>query len=433
MKIGNILFLLPFIFFISLPFRTEASDKDIELSITKGVYLIDSGLPEEAIEILKKALDLAPSNIRLLQTLGIACSRAGRFSEAMEYLSQVLKAEPENCRAAYEFGAVLLELGRTEEGEQYFRMVAERCPDETLKEAAYSYIEGLTRSRAEAEKKLYLNFITGIQYDSNVILEPEEPFIKRPEKADWRSVLFIDAGINLLQNNDLNIRAGYMFYQSIHKSLNDFNIHQHSASLRLAREFNNRFMASLLYNLQYSLVGGELYSVVNTVSPEIEIPTFSNMTTSIFYKHEFRRFFDSRTFPVNSLRSGDLDATGISEKIEFMKESDLVIGYSIENDRTETEYLDSLTHRISALFKKRIESWHLYLRVEYLYRVYKETEPGFSEKRKEGRQEYSLNIVKDLSRYFSIYGSEIYISNNANISSYDYSRNITGLFLVVKL
>lgn len=224
-----------------------------------------------------------------------------------------------------------------------------------------------------------------------------------------------------------------MFYQSIHKSFNDFNIHQHTASLRLDKELNGNIRAILLYKLQYSLAGGELYSVVNTISPEVEIPTFRNVTTSIFYKHEFRRFFDSKTFSVNSLRSGDIDSAGISEKIELVKDSDLVVGYSIENDRTETEYLDSLTHRVSGLLRKRVKSWQLYLKAEYLYRIYKDIEPGFSEKRKEGRHEYSLNIVKELSKYFSVYGSEIYILNDANISSYDYNRNITGLFLVVRL
>lgn len=408
-------------------------DKDLEITIAKSVYLIDSGNYEEAIGTLKNALNIRPSEKRILLCLGIAHSRAGQFTEAIHYLQNLLEVEPANCRARYELGIAFLELKDIDDAGRYFRDVSETCPDETLKEAANSYIEYIITLKTSESKRVNLNFITGLQHDSNVILESSNPFIKKPKKADWRNIYIFDSVLGLFGKETFWIKAEYMFYQSLHKSLTDFNIHQHSLTLKFNKDLNQNVDSFLHYTIQYSLVGGELYSVINGISPGIDIPMSHNMTSSLSYRHDFRKFFDSDSFSVNSLRSGDIDAIKISQTITPWKNISIAGSYSIERDRTNVDYLDSITHIASVNLGSDIRNWQLYLKAEYYYRIYRKAEPGFSEKRREGRQEYSINIAKDITKNISIYASEIYILNNSNISVYDYSRNIIGLFIMVKL
>ena len=48
-------------------------------------------------------------------------------------------------------------------------------------------------------------------------------------------------------------------------------------------------------------------------------------------------------------------------------------------------------------------------------------------------QEYSLNVVREISRRMRIDLSELYMKNQSTLSPYDYSRNIVGLSVVVTL
>jgi len=410
----------------------EDNEKVIEISLTKGTFLIDSERYEEAIEVINKGLELRPSDNRLLLALGITYSRSGRYTEALEFLKKVLTLEPENCRARYELGLVFLGLHNSPEAEKNFKEVVERCPDEHIKDAVTKYLELLLVSRTESEKTAHLSLLTGIQYDTNVILEPSEPIIKRPKKSDQRSISVIDAGFEVLKTERLRLRAGYMFYQGLHRSLTDFNIHQHSANLKLDANINKGTKAFISYTIQYSLAGGDLYSVINTISPGIEFQTRGDLTTCLFYRHDFRKFFDSDTFQSNPLRSGGINAIGISERFMLWENGGITAEYSIETEDTERDYLDSLGHRVSIMFWRGLKDWSFYLKGEYLYKRYKGIEPGFSEKLKEGKQEYSLGIEKGIAKGISLSLSEVYILNDANISGYDYTRNITGAYVVLR-
>jgi hypothetical protein len=66
---------------------------------------------------------------------------------------------------------------------------------------------------------------------------------------------------------------------------------------------------------------------------------------------------------------------------------------------------------------------------EYEERNYREQFPSFGESRRDWMQEYSLGLTYLLTKRIALSVREDYTMNNSNLSGFDYSRSITGIFV----
>jgi len=426
-------------FFLLLVFtiQSHAADtqKNYEIALTKGIYAIETGDFGSAVTELERALSIKPDDRDAQLALGVAHARSGDNVKAKEILAVAAEKHPEDARIKYELGVVLYRLGESEKAGEYFIEIGkeESGAGEEMKEASQSYVEILA-SRQEPEEKTYaLHLLGGFQYDSNVVLEATNPVRPADRKADWRTILSLDARWNFLNTRAFSGKAQYSLYQSIHNKLNDFNIHQHT--VMLSGTWNISEMTHLLmrYKLAYSLAGGDEYSASNAITAAFRIVFTPKVITELEYSHQFNNYFNSDAFIANADRSGDRDIIGISQRVGLGESTGLALSYHYDMDRTDTAYWDYNGHLATIQLNTSYQKMKAFLSASFHDRKYQDTIPGYTDERHDGVQEYSLNIVFPVSKRISITVGEIYVINNSNIEFYDYKRSITGILAVLSL
>src|SRR5512138_3161183 len=219
--------------------------KEHEIALTKGQYEIELGNYEAAIGYLTKANEIKPNDHVTMVSLGIAYSRAEKYEQAKELLSKVVAADPQNARARYELGVVLAHLKQYGEANKLLATVSALTANEDLSDHAKELIEGMESGTKGPRPSLTI--AAGLQYDSNVLLEPNSPVIARGSQGDWRSILSLTGAYPFLRSDAGGAEVRYQFYQSLHFHLEDFNAQQHDLTLGGKHQLGKDLLATANY------------------------------------------------------------------------------------------------------------------------------------------------------------------------------------------
>jgi tetratricopeptide (TPR) repeat protein len=284
----------------------EGREKGYETAMTLGSFQLETGEYANAIANFKQALALKPADKAALVSLGIAYSRSGDMTSARDTLLQALAVDPADARTKYELGVILFKLGDREGAKGQFAAVSSGPADETLKASAREYLDMIASG---AEKKKYsLNVTAGVQRDSNVILDPDNPIVPGVKKADWRFVATLEGAYRFIDKQKTTADAGYSFYQGLNATLTDFNVQQHAFTLSGRYNAAEKSRLGLRYQYLYSLVGGDKYSAVHQVKPSADFSFTKDTVTEFFYSYENKKFYDAALFPTNTDRNGNNNA-----------------------------------------------------------------------------------------------------------------------------
>jgi predicted Zn-dependent protease with MMP-like domain len=90
----------------------------------------DLGQPDEALERVDAALQLAPEMLEATHERGVALFNLCRFEESMTVFEQVLREAPEDPYAHHHLGLILERLGRAHDAEAHFRRARALAPGE---------------------------------------------------------------------------------------------------------------------------------------------------------------------------------------------------------------------------------------------------------------------------------------------------------------
>ncbi len=426
--------LLHLVMTVSPSCAQEHANRDYEIAVAKGTLQIETGEYSEAIASLNKALEIKEDDKAATQSLGIAYSRSGDFTAAHRVLLKALEIDRTDFRTRYELGISSYKLGDSENAGRLFREVADGGAEEQLTIGAKRYLDLLSSEEAGHKKEAFtLDVLAGLQYDSNVILEPSDAAASDGKKADWRAIAMVNAAYPLIKMERTTAEAGYRFYQSVHNSIQGFNVQQHNLGLGAKIVVADDVRAGLNYQYSYSLVGGDRYSIIHQIMPLVSLDLSSYQTAELAYTHESKKFFDNSDFIGNTDRSGNNNAVGLTYRHELGKDLGVSAGYAYDKDFTSASNWSYTGHKGSAGAHAVFSGFTFFAGLSYTARNYGDTFPGFTDKRNDRVQEYSLNIVREISRRMRIDLSELYVKNQSTLSPYDYSRNIVGLSVVVTL
>jgi tetratricopeptide (TPR) repeat protein len=90
--------------------------EDTETEMYLGIAQYNLGQVDDALESLKKAISLDPTNLTAYLYGSSFCLQEDRYTEALEYVDFVLRLDPGNETALFYKGISLVELERTDEG-----------------------------------------------------------------------------------------------------------------------------------------------------------------------------------------------------------------------------------------------------------------------------------------------------------------------------
>lgn len=100
----------------------EARAKDPQYQYNMGLFYLNQGDVNEAINYLNRALSLKPQYDLALYSLGLAHSMNGNFEESIKHLQNCLKVNPTLTDAHNSLGAVYQEMGLIDQAENEFRI-----------------------------------------------------------------------------------------------------------------------------------------------------------------------------------------------------------------------------------------------------------------------------------------------------------------------
>jgi len=417
----------------SLAFAQEHTNRDYEVAITKGVLQIETTNYPDAIDSFKKALVVKPRDKTATINLGIAYGRSGNLTAARDILLKAFKDDSRDARLRYELGIVLYKIGEQGEAKKHFLAAIEGTSDGTIRSGAREYLDLIAPAGSRDSKPFSLNLLGGFQYDSNVILEPNNPSTTGQRKKDWRAVLTVDGDYRFLQSEKTTATAGYQFYQSVHQKLHDYNIQQHSPRLAVTQELSGTTKVGIKYTFSYALAGGTHFSSTNETMPFVAVNFTPASLTEFHFICNKTRFHNSTLFPLNAEQSGTDRTGGILHTIKVGAGSNVTIGYDYDANDANERYWSYRGNKGSLGFQSTVGIYTASLAASYYDQKYREVMSGYTEKRHDGTQEYSIDLSRAIDKDLSLVLSDLYTVHDSNLTSYEYTRNIVGLFVVMRL
>ena len=134
--IAALIFLLP----NKPPLEADQQIAEVDLMIDSAITLVnkEGGSPMQGIMLLRKILEENPENARAHFQMGLFSVQSGQFEKAVERFDKVNSLDPENVECLYFLGLSHSNLGNKTEAISYFESFIEKTEDE--------------ESRAEVEK-----------------------------------------------------------------------------------------------------------------------------------------------------------------------------------------------------------------------------------------------------------------------------------------
>ena len=198
-------------------------------------------------------------------------------------------------------------------------------------------------------------------------------------------------------------------------------------------EVTDDIQAGLRYRYSYSLVGGSRYSIVHQVVPTLTLKMSSSQSGNIYYAWESKKFYDTTDFPLNSDRNGSNNAAGATYRVDFNKGLGATVSYAYDRDSTSATWWSYKGQKLIVGLNTEFSGLKAIFGLSYYDKRYDDIFPGFTDKRHDQVQEYSVNLVREITRRVSVVASELYVKNRSNLDPFDYTRNIVGLFVDVTL
>ena len=166
----------------------DPNNPDIQLLL--GRVLLQTKEVNRALAALQKAVDLDPQGAEAPFYLALACSDSGDLQRALLYFEKARTLDPSLGQVClYREGIALLQLNSRSVAREKFEEARRIDPESVYGRSAQDYL------RLLQVKCLNLSATAGIEWDSNVILKPEEGtyHYHLPKKSDWSVPILLAA------------------------------------------------------------------------------------------------------------------------------------------------------------------------------------------------------------------------------------------------
>jgi tetratricopeptide (TPR) repeat protein len=426
-KSRRLLMVLALLAQLGLPAPDAGAATEDSPELLTGISLLKRQAYNVASMMLRAAVERSPEDPRPAFYLGVALSHTTGGKEAESLLKRGLAENPESPEVNFELGLHYFDKEILAEASDYFEQVILLAPGSDYAEEAREYlkdIEGQVRDKAWE-----ITLLTGMQYDSNVILTNGSMPLPAgyANKGDWSGVANLKVSYVPVRSDAFELTTGFSLYQNLHPSLTDFNITQGLAEVSASYTLLPQIKAKGNYSFEYLLLGGERYDNAHTLSPSLSHISRSWGTTTLDYHYSSKNYWNSDKFGNNSLRNGNNQLIGMSHLLPVNQATSLWMLYSYDADTTRDAALGYQGNRALIGGRRQLPfglvgdfSGELYLR------RYGVSELSFGFRRLDTQATFSLSIVKNISEHLSLSLGEVVSRNWSNIEAFSYTRAITS-------
>jgi tetratricopeptide (TPR) repeat protein len=420
--------------------QLDASKQYVHYHLGLAYFL--AGRYAEALPQFEAAVQFDPQKAPTYFYLGQSLYQLKRYGEALPPLQRAIELDPSlTPTVQYYRGLALYAAERDAQAQEAFKSVLEQEPDTPLGRQAQRYLDILAQ-RTRTQRLVQLEGTMSLEYDDNVILEPDA--VEISGQADGRVVISVLGRILPVRTPLWNLGAEYALFQSLHFDLNDFDIQSHTgglfASLKLERA---TLYATVNYN--YTLLDNTRFSEAITLQPSALIKESDTLYTLASVRYRTSNYFDidpEGADPAVRDRDGWAVRAGLYQYVLFNNQrSSFRVGYHYEgsrNDGTDWEY-DS--HEIDLALQMSL-GWDVTLLLEGVYTRFDYLHVNSfdagndatltaadTHKRTDDRLVGVIALTRPFGRFLMLTASYVHTTNLSNIDFFDYQRNIWTLAL----
>jgi tetratricopeptide (TPR) repeat protein len=406
-------------------FATEA---DFEKQMARGVAALEANEPDQSAAEFRAALAEHPLDPEANLFLGIALSRTND-PQAESVLKKALALDPDNQRTNLELGIFYFRKNITDEAADHFDTVIKTSSDNDLTAQAREYLSKLdTNSKG---RRWTLQALTGMQYDSNVILNAEglplPPGVSR--KSDWRALVSLTGGYSLFKKEKLEIQAEYNFFQSLHFYFTSYNVTQNTLKLQGKYDCSDRISFKGGYALEQVLLGGNQFDYANTLAVSGTLNHVSGASSAVEARYRNTSYKNSDMFLTNSERSGSNYLLGFSHQMPLTSIAVVRAGYAFDMDRANSgDSWDYNGNRVSAGVNVPLPyAVKMDLSTDVHWRNYQGIGSYSISKRTDTSWTTNLMFNKALSQQYSVTAGFSVDRTYSNVPVFDYSRYLTTM------
>jgi len=210
----------------------------------------------------------------------------------------------------------------------------------------------------------------------------------------------------------------------------------------------NRVLLEAQYLLDYTFLGSDDFSNIQTLRPSIRLMLIDKMPTTLVFAYAKKNFFNSDRLEDNSDRSGFNVSAGIEQKIPVTHDFFLTLSYYYDNNNAQERIASFVGNKyaISAYYDHH-NMWAFGARFEYSNRNFQQMEsdsvwsfkPGhgwddwtLKMNRSEITRTYEAFLVRPINQTLSVALNQTFVVNRSKEISSSYDRSITGIFLTAR-
>lgn len=379
---------------------------------------------------------------------GLTRYRLGDDMGAVEYLRRAEEDRALRPTARYYAALALLRAGQLERGRALLAELQAESPDSEVGRVAAQYLGQVPARRGvgpaereTGEKPWSVHAQMGFEYDSNVVLAPDDQVIRSTrsitEDADGR--LSIGAGGRYFAHwgERSSLAFGYGFSQSVHFSLTEFDLQGHDLRLEVAAPWRGIEMGVLggygFYALNYRSFFQE-----GLASPWLTFFEGTRASTKLYYGLRGRDYLRA---PFEPYLDSVNHAFGVRQAYSPGPNDILIGGYQVEYDdpvSADGGEFEALAHQVEVAYGRPVRDWGD-VRAGYVFRwedyqsVNSRTGttllPLGTREREDREHQVAFQFERRLRRGWTAGLSYVGTFNGSNIEAFEYDRHIAAVTL----
>ena len=405
-----------------------AAEATANSEVAVCIALIKNGDFRKAALLLREVVKLAPDNLEANFYLGVALNRLSE-KEAENVLKASLMQMPDSPYVNFELGLYYFNAKVDSEAGDYMENVIALSPNSDYAVQARVYLKQI--EERGKEKRWEVNILTGMQYDSNVIVIGDGPL---PEgvtrRSDFNAVINPKGSYFLIKNEDMDLTASYSLYQTLHTQLTAFDVTQNTLDLSGTYGLGPKAKLKGSYSFEYLFLGGNRYDHAHVFAPGLLYDFGKWGSTVLDYKYRTTSYINSAAFTTNTDRNGDNHYGGITHTVPVGKSNFVWGGFSHDEDLTQNDYWNYHGNRLAIGFRGSLPHDAMAdISGEFYHKDYAAMDPSYDAVRFDNQFMATLTLIKMLSPTFTLMVMEQYTRDISNISAFNTVRMVTSLFV----
>lgn len=430
--------------------RLDPKLTEADLYLTIAYY--HTGAFDEAEQSLARAEAVYPEKAPVQLYRGLLLLHRAEATEAAARFERAMAADPDAVEpvASYYLGLAYESANERARAEEALARVRETHPDSVWAMEADQALQRMSQDRAPT---FWVTAMMGMEYDDNVVLRGDD--IDRPggvsDDGSFAGIWYFDTGMELFRSGDWSAGVLAAYSGSAYTDASEFDLQSPAVGAWLDKRFGESLLLRTQADYEYTWLDTDdflsTYGVTSSLIKDLgDARVASGFVRFARYDYLFRT--DSSPGPpgVDVKQARNRDGNELTFGLDFSRYLDnktlasTGFRYRHYDSRGKESDHNGFEFLIGA---RRQLPWQLAfdLGLSFEYRPYDnpssfEDPPGSGRFDDDDRNEFSWRVEAALERPINeVLTASLrytYYNNDSNVRTYDYDRNIVGLYFTVQ-